>query len=80
MATIPQLNTPALGKRAYITPCACGNSMLALALPQAHCPACHHTWRAKGLSAPNRCPRCQFNMYQWRVRKGIPVIEVGEAI
>lgn len=58
-------------KNAYRTKCMGCPSMLMLALPHVHCPACHHIYRAKRLTAPTRCPRCQFNLWSWRTKHGI---------
>lgn len=81
MAAVPQLtDVVPVGKKAYSTPCSCGRSMLALPMPHVHCPCCHATYRAKSLTAPTRCARCQFNLWKWRARLGIPVPEIGTAL
>jgi len=53
------------------TPCTCGQSMCMARMPFVHCPSCHTTYRAKRLTAPVRCARCEFNLFQWRNRNGI---------
>lgn len=58
------------GANLYKQACTCGKSMVLVTLPFVHCPSCHHTWRAKQLTAPTRCPRCQFNLYRWRTLMG----------
>jgi hypothetical protein len=81
VATVPQLeNSMAIGKKAFSTPCTCGKSMLALQMPLVHCPCCHATYRAKTLTAPTRCARCQFNLWKWRARLGIVIPEIGVSI
>jgi hypothetical protein len=81
MATLAQLTAPdQFGKKAYTTPCSCGRSMLALQMPLVHCPSCHATYRSRSLTAPTRCARCDFNLWKWRLRLGIPVPEIGVAL
>jgi hypothetical protein len=58
-------------KNAYKTPCPGCTSMIHLVLPMVHCPSCHHVYRARQLTAPTRCPRCEFNLYKWRNRIGV---------
>jgi Zn finger protein HypA/HybF involved in hydrogenase expression len=58
-------------KNAYKTKCNGCNSMLMIPLPHVHCVNCHHTWRAKRLTSPTRCPRCDFNLWQWRTKNGV---------
>ncbi len=53
-------------KDAFKTRCRGCTSMLAVPLPMVHCPACHYVWRAKKLTSPSRCARCNFNLWQWR--------------
>lgn len=61
----------AVGKNPYTTQCPGCPSKIHLRLPMVHCPSCHHVYRAKRLTAPNRCPRCEFNLYKWRARIGV---------
>jgi len=58
-------------KNAYRTKCAGCSSMLMMPLPHVHCVSCHHVYRAKRLSSPTRCPRCDFNLWKWRQANGI---------
>ena len=53
-------------KDAYKTRCQGCPSMLMVALPMVHCPACHNIWRARKLTSPSRCSRCNFSLWQWR--------------
>lgn len=64
-----------VGKNPYATPCTCGKSMVLIPLPWVHCPACHYTYKARKLSAPSRCPQCDFSFHQWRIRNNIHVAE-----
>jgi hypothetical protein len=74
MASQPTLTNPHSEpfKNAYRTKCQGCTSMLMLPLPHIHCPSCHYVWRAKKLSSPSRCPRCDFGLWKWRQQHGIP--------
>jgi hypothetical protein len=82
MAAVPVLqpDVTVLGKKAFTTPCSCQRSMLVLQMPMVHCPACHATYRARQLTPPTRCARCDFNLWKWRLRLGIQIPEIGVAI
>ena len=58
-------------KNAYRTKCNGCTSMLMLPLPHVHCISCHHVWRAKRLTSPTRCPRCDYNLWKWRSANGV---------
>lgn len=58
-------------KNAYRTRCNGCPSMLMLALPNVHCPSCHHIWRSKKLTSPSRCPKCDFSLWKWRAQNAI---------
>jgi endogenous inhibitor of DNA gyrase (YacG/DUF329 family) len=45
--------------------------MYLMQMPYVHCPSCHATYRAKRLTYPVRCGRCQFNLFAWRLRNCI---------
>jgi hypothetical protein len=45
--------------------------MIHLALPMVHCPCCHNVYRARKLTAPTRCARCDFNLFRWRNQIGV---------
>lgn len=60
----------------WATPCLCGKSMSMARLPFVHCPSCHETYRAKRLSHPVRCAKCDFNLFQWRRRNAIEPAEI----
>jgi rRNA maturation endonuclease Nob1 len=55
----------------YKTQCPGCNSFVHLPLPLVHCPSCHHVYRAKRLTSPTRCPRCDFNLFRWRATIGV---------
>ena len=63
--------TPGINKNAYKTRCPGCTSLIHLPLPMVHCPSCHHVYRAKQLTAPSRCPRCDFSLFKWRRRIGV---------
>jgi hypothetical protein len=63
--------TQAPFKNAYRTKCPGCPSMMMVALPFVHCPSCHKVYRARKLSSPTRCPRCEFNLWKWRTANGI---------
>lgn len=67
----------ALGRKAYVTPCACKTAMLALPLPEAHCPHCHKTWTSRSAQGPTRCPMCRYDLQRWRLRMGIQLLDAG---
>jgi|GEM_PF-3218055 hypothetical protein len=52
-------------KNPYATDCTCGRSKCVLRLPFVHCPKCHATWEARGLTAPAFCKDCRFNLRKW---------------
>lgn len=58
-------------KDAYKTRCPGCPSTLMVALPMVHCPACHYIWRAKKLTGPSRCARCEFSLWKWRLANRI---------
>jgi hypothetical protein len=82
IANPPGLRMPTLklGQKLTNQPCECGTSMLVPSLPMSHCPACHHSWRVKRNAPPRRCPDCQWNLQNWRLRMGVVVMEAGGAI
>jgi endogenous inhibitor of DNA gyrase (YacG/DUF329 family) len=51
--------------------------MYVMQMPYVHCPSCHQTYRAKRLTYPCRCARCQFNLLGWRIRNNIPELQVA---
>jgi hypothetical protein len=60
-------------KNPYATDCTCGQSKCMLRMPFIHCPKCHVTWEARGLTPPAFCKDCRFNLRKWRARNNIQV-------
>jgi len=58
------------------TLCTCKKAPFLMQMPYVHCPGCHATYRAKKLTYPARCGRCQFNLWKWRLRNNIPELTV----
>jgi hypothetical protein len=70
--TIETLRPPGgVTKNPYKTRCPGCTSMIHLALPMVHCPCCHNVYRARKLTAPTRCARCDFNLFRWRNQIGV---------
>ncbi len=55
--------------------CDCGTSVVLPAHPTIHCPSCHKTYRGRGLTRPNRCAACNYNLFAFRQRNGIPELQ-----
>lgn len=69
--------TSAVIKDPHTTLCTCKRAMYVMQMPFVHCPSCHQTYRAKRLTYPCRCARCQFNLLGWRIRNNIPELQVA---
>jgi ribosomal protein S27AE len=52
--------------------CDCGKSVVLPAHPLIHCPRCHCTYIARGLNRPGICARCNYNLFAFRQRNGMP--------
>jgi len=59
-----------------VTLCTCKKAPYLMQMPFVHCPSCHATYRAKQLTYPVRCGRCQFSLFKWRMRHTIPELKV----
>jgi len=52
--------------------CDCGKSVVLPNHPTQHCPKCHTSFVSRGLKRSARCPQCNFNLFAFRQRNGIP--------
>jgi hypothetical protein len=52
--------------------CDCGKSVVLPAHPVTHCPKCHSSYVARGLTRSKICPACNYNLFAFRQRNAIP--------